>query len=167
MNLNLGSGVHPAPGWVNIDRNRLDDWQVDVVASVLELPFADNVADRAYFGHVLEHLSYDGDALVAIREAYRVLKPGGELGVVGPAFDLAIETKQPDWLLDAIRANPDPNDTSGLGHQWTATVLNTWNLVLTVFHNAVVVPVTDICRDTGWPNTADASWQVAILASKP
>src|ERR1017187_4875679 len=101
VNLNIGSGVHPAPGWVNIDRNLLDDWQVDVIADALDLPFGDDVADRAYFGHVLEHLSYNGDALVALREAYRVLKPGGELGVVGPAMDLALLTGQPQWLLDA------------------------------------------------------------------
>jgi SAM-dependent methyltransferase len=166
MNLNLGSGVHPAPDWVNVDMNVLDDWQVDVVASVLYLPFTDEVADRAYFGHVLEHLSYLEDAPGALAEAWRVLKPGGELGVVGPAMDLAIETGQPDWLLEAIRMNPDLNDTSGLGHKWEANVENTLHLVQFVFPNARVVPVADISRDSGWPNTATASWQVAIIASK-
>lgn len=171
MKINIGSGVHPAPGWVNVDRNIIEDFQVDVVASALDLPFADGCADRAYFGHVLEHLSYEENAPKALREAWRVLRSGGELGVVGPAMDLAIETEQPQFILDAIEAGtpmevPD-GEPIGFNHQWTATVTNTWELVQSVFPNARVAVVTEVDRDSGWPNEETSLWQVAILASKP
>ena len=173
MNLNVGSGVHPAPDWINIDLNAPDDWEVDVVASAMDLPFENGVADRVYFGHTLEHLSYNEDAVQALREAWRTLKVGGLVGVVGPAMDLAIETKQPEWLIDAIKITPVPDDyvydsdtPAGLGHLWEANVQNTLDLVRSVFPNALVVPVAQVCRDTGWPNTETSPWQVAVIGSK-
>lgn len=173
VRLNIGSGVHPAPGWVNIDRNSPDDWAVDVVATALDLPFADKSADRAYFGHILEHLSYDGDAVAALREAWRVLKYGGELGVVGPAMDLALETGQPEGIIEAIKITPvdpdyeyDSETPAGLGHLWEANVANTFELVRSVFPNALVVPVEQINRATGWPNEETSPWQVAIIATR-
>ena len=171
--LNVGSGVHPFTGWVNIDLNSPDDWHVDVVASALDLPFEDGCADRVFFGHTLEHLSYDEDAPQALREAWRVLRVGGELGVVGPAMDLAIKTEQPQHILDAIKITPvdpdyhyDSGTPPGLGHLWEANVSNTHELVAFVFPNALVIPVDQVHEENGWPNCELSGWQVAIVASK-
>lgn len=172
--LNIGSGVHPAPEpWLNVDANSPDDWNVDVVASALDLPFEDGCADRVYFGHILEHLSYEVDAPQALREAWRVLRVGGELGVVGPAMDLALKTGQPQGIIDAIKITPvdpdyqyDSNTPAGLGHLWEANVDNTYALVKSVFPNALLVSVELISRQTQWPNTEVSPWQVAIVASK-
>lgn len=173
LRLNVGSGVHPHEGWVNVDRNAPPDWHVDVEASALDLPFDDECADRVYFGHIMEHLSYDTDAPRALREAWRVLRGGGLVGIVGPAMDLAIETDQPEGIIEAIKITPVDDDykynsetPAGLGHLWEANVANTLELVRSVFPNALVVPVDQLCLNTGWPNHETSPWQVAIVASK-
>lgn len=177
MKLNIGSGIHPLAGWVNIDLNDPGEAggqiQIDVIASCLDLPFPDECADMAYFGHILEHLTYDVDAPRALREAHRCLKPGGVLGVVGPAMDLAIETQQPDGIIEAIKVTPvDPNATEPYGgavghsHLWEANTNNTFQLVSSVFPNALVLPVDQFSHGTGWPNVDTSPWQVAIFASK-
>lgn len=47
------------------------------------LPIADGSADAAYCSHVLEHLSYE-DLKVALRNTYRILRPGGVFRLVLP-----------------------------------------------------------------------------------
>lgn len=55
--------------------NRLDVNNVDLVGcSAEELPFADDSFDLVYSSHVLEHIP---DQKKALREIYRVLRPGG------------------------------------------------------------------------------------------
>ena len=168
MNLNVGSGPHPAPGWVNMDI--YPGWEgVDVVGSALAVPFNDETFDRVYMGHVLEHLTYTEGAPAALNEAWRVLRVGGELSVVGPAMDLAIATEQPQNILDAIEAHPwtpDSEDSPGAHHEWTATEANTLELVQSVFPSAQLVDLDGIEREFGWPNTECSKWQVAILAVK-
>ena len=162
--INVGSGVHPCPGWINLD-SYTTHAPIEVQGSALALPFGECCADRVFFGHTLEHLSYDDTALVALREAYRVLKVGGELGVVGPAMDLALEQGEPQNIIDAIAVTPFDPEHPGWGHLWTADSVNTLELVQGVFANAHIVPVAEIIRRTGWPNTVASTWQVAILAS--
>ena len=47
-------------------------------ASLLNLPFADDSFDAAYMSSVLEHVT---DPLPVLRELFRVVKPGGVVGV--------------------------------------------------------------------------------------
>jgi predicted SAM-dependent methyltransferase len=98
LRLNLGSGHHPKPGWVN----------VDLFAPVADLrldlrrpwPFGSGSAVHIYAEHVFEHLEYanvyesnawnlespdrPSEALTFLSECRRVLTPGGELDLVVP-----------------------------------------------------------------------------------
>jgi SAM-dependent methyltransferase len=58
-----------------------DSNRVDVICPATDLNFADNIFDTAFCTQVLEHV-YDHHAVV--REANRVLKPGGKLILTVP-----------------------------------------------------------------------------------
>lgn len=79
--LNLGCGTDPIAGYVNIDREpyALTDLKLDLDGE--EWPFLDgSVSDiRAY--HVLEHMD---DLLWVMKEAWRVMVPGGLLEITTP-----------------------------------------------------------------------------------
>jgi SAM-dependent methyltransferase len=66
-----------------------------------KLPHADGSIDYVYTSHFLEHLSRD-DAGKLIREAFRVLKPGGLVRVVVP--DLAIGASH---YVATVQSNPN------------------------------------------------------------
>lgn len=53
-------------------------------ADLCNLPFADNDFDIVICSHVLEHIK---DDLKAMREIYRVIKPGGEAIIIVPMKD--------------------------------------------------------------------------------
>lgn len=69
--LNVGCGHLSKPGFVNLDIAKVDG--VDVVGSVLALPFATGSMDLVECQDVLEHV----DVTAAMREVHRVLRPGG------------------------------------------------------------------------------------------
>lgn len=79
--LNVGCGEHPLAYWTNLDMDRTV--RADVYADVPPLPFPDRSMDEIYAGHFLEHLDPD-TAKEFLNECYRVLVPGGRLGVVVP-----------------------------------------------------------------------------------
>lgn len=71
--VNLGAGqtrLHPRMQNVEIEPGP----QIDIVASVTDLPFADNSVDLVVTQEVLEHVPLP---LKAMEEIRRVLKPGG------------------------------------------------------------------------------------------
>jgi predicted SAM-dependent methyltransferase len=82
--LNIGCGEYRlsnAHGWVNLDEAQ--ESQADLKFHVPPLPWPDNTLGEIYAGHFLEHLSQlDGRHFLA--ECYRVLVPGGQLGIVVP-----------------------------------------------------------------------------------
>lgn len=84
---NVGSGQRPFHSnfghvqWINVDS--VAKWNPDLVCDGNSLPCPDGDADYFVLHHVLEHFGCgEGDSL--IREAYRVLKPGGSLLVFVP-----------------------------------------------------------------------------------
>ena len=83
--LNFGCGTRHAPGWTNIDFHG-DGIHVRRVNLLTGFPFPDNSFEAAYSSHVLEHFTPQQGAFL-VREACRVLKPGGTLRTVVPDLE--------------------------------------------------------------------------------
>jgi predicted SAM-dependent methyltransferase len=87
LRLNLGSGLTPIPGFVNVDALE-DSPGVDVIADISErLPFDDGAADLVYASHLLEHFPTD-EVPRLLAEWRRVLRPGGVLLVAVPDLEV-------------------------------------------------------------------------------
>lgn len=108
--LNYGCGPHYFPGWLNTDIVRTAVINPDLVTTPgAMLPFPTGHFERAYCGHVLEHIPW-ADVPAAIAEIARTVRPGGEIAVVGPDFSKA---------LDELRA--EPNSRHKLERVWEIT----------------------------------------------
>lgn len=108
--LNFGCGSRWSPDWVNIDFD-VTGPNVKQCNLLKGFPFPDNSFDAAYSSHVLEHFTLEqGEYL--LKEALRVLKPGGLLRIVVP--DLESTLREFVRLLDC-------HDGSALAekkHEW-------------------------------------------------
>jgi predicted SAM-dependent methyltransferase len=160
--LNVGSGRHYADGWVNIDvlpeeGQRPPDFAIGV--EEMDAHFPDRVFEKAYLGHVLEHLPWDG-VVSGLRHVARKVVEGGTIMVVGPCIRKVFETRQPIEMVDAIVSDPR-HARQPWGHQWTPTE----ELVLWAMNEAGLDCVTawpvEKVKAPGWPNPSAASWQMA------
>lgn len=94
MRLNLGSGMYPLDGFINLD---------GVLGhSLYPLDVPDDTADEIRASHVLEHFGHRKTVLV-LADWVRALKPGGLLKIAVPNFDTAVAEYQ------AFNANPSGN----------------------------------------------------------
>ena len=97
--VNAGSGQRPFQSeegviqWINVDKQ--ERWNPDVIADCANMGmFQSGQFDYVVSHHVIEHWGCN-DAIPFIREAYRVLKPGGSLLVFVP--DLRALAQK--WLM--------------------------------------------------------------------
>jgi SAM-dependent methyltransferase len=112
IKLNLGCGGQVVDGWTNVDyalgarlattpvlgpavrKLRLFrmEWnpKIHIHDLTKPLPWADGSVDACYTSHTVEHMSRDEGARL-VREAFRVLKPGGVLRVVVPDLHAFVE----------------------------------------------------------------------------
>jgi len=82
LNLHLGCGRNIKPGWINVDSFAPEaDLRLDLREP---LPFGDDSAAIVHSEHFLEHLEYPDEVCHLLKEAFRVLAPGGRLSVVVP-----------------------------------------------------------------------------------
>ncbi len=130
--LNLGCGPHSAVGWLNVDVVQADRTQPDVLVNPGEpLPFPDGHFERAYLGHILEHVRWD-DVPKLLKDVCRVVKRGGEVCILGPDSKLVLEAWKRgetdekmvwDILEDATHHQYEAmhRDWDGARHFWNAT----------------------------------------------
>lgn len=89
MKLHLGCGSKILDGYINIDVRPLPG--VHVVSSIDNLSmFSDEAVNVIYCCHVLEHLSRH-TVQSALKEWYRVLKPGGIVRISVPNFEAIVQ----------------------------------------------------------------------------
>ena len=99
VKLHVGCGKNYFEGWVNIDNNSDNNIsRLDIIMDLRDpLPFPDNSVDYLYNEHFLEHLSLN-EGLAAIREFFRVLKPGGVMRIAMPDLESMVAAyMDPDW----------------------------------------------------------------------
>jgi len=81
--LNLGCGVFPKTGYINVDISPRSKADVVHDLTIFPYPFEDESFGIIEADHVLEHLQ---DVFAAMRELHRILKRGGRLVVRVPHF---------------------------------------------------------------------------------
>ncbi len=85
MRLHIG-GEEAKKGWQIL--NAQDATYVDFVGDCGDLrQFAENSIDEIYASHILEHLGYQEELPKALKEWYRVIKPGGKVMISVPDLD--------------------------------------------------------------------------------
>lgn len=130
IKVNIGCGMNPTLNWDNYDNSYsiilssyplitkllyklqiLNDQQVSYINfcknnkikwanASKHIPISDNTVDVLYSSHMLEHLDQQ-EACVFMKEAFRVLRPGGTIRIVVP--DLA-------RLVEIYNINRDANE---------------------------------------------------------
>src|SRR5579859_3678044 len=117
VRLNIGSGAWPLETWVNVEQD--SNLPAELHAIVPPIPYADETVDEIYAGHFLEHLKHP-IAAEFLRECYRVLRPGGRVGIVVPDTRtiMAEYLKQSriavEWPYGQLRAVADLDEVCGL-----------------------------------------------------
>lgn len=83
--LNLGCGTKYHKDWINIDfvSNNKDILSYDLLKGI---PYKNNSFDVVYHSDLIEHFSKT-DALIFIKECYRVLIPGGIIRIATPNLE--------------------------------------------------------------------------------
>ncbi|MFX1569208.1 MAG: methyltransferase domain-containing protein [Promethearchaeota archaeon] len=148
MKLNIGCGKQYKPDYCNIDL--FDDLIADKKMSVLDLEFDDFSCEKVKLIQVVEHLGLY-QAIYALSEIFRVLKPNGKLILETPDLEKAFQIylnsdyEQKKDVLSWIYGLPH----EGLEHKFCFTPqmlheilekLGFENLVQTRFYNAESIP---------------------------
>lgn len=125
IRLHIG-GREPKSGWkiMNIQPGPY----VDYIGNCISLEqFTDSSVDEVYASHVLEHLGFREELPKALKEIWRVLKPGGMLKVSVPDLDtlcyLFTHEKVPkeqkfSLMMHMFGAQEDEHDFHKVGLTW-------------------------------------------------
>lgn len=109
LRLDFGCGVRKKEGYHGIDIKPFPGVDTVLDAGTQPWPWGDNTVDEVYASHFIEHLTAQ-QRIHFVNEAYRVLKPNGQLNMVAPSWS-------------SMRAYGD------LTHQWPP-VTQFWPLYL-------------------------------------
>jgi GT2 family glycosyltransferase len=115
IRLNLGAGGIDIPGTLSLD---LHDNRAEIIGDALQLDLDNETVAEIYAIHLFEHLSpYKADD--ALREWFRVLKPGGRLVMEMPNVEELCkqftQTKDFDKRWGVLNALYAPVNTTGEG----------------------------------------------------
>ncbi len=81
--VNIGAGESGRSGWINIDA--FPRANISIVCDCRQkLPLPDGSARGVFTEHFFEHLEYYSEGPAFIRDAFRILRPGGTLRIVVP-----------------------------------------------------------------------------------
>jgi hypothetical protein len=92
LRVNLGCGLLPMDGYVNVDMRELPG--VDVVAGIDDLPFDPDSLAEIYSAHTLEHFPQEQLQRTLLPYWRSLLKPGGQFRAVVPDIAAMIEQYQ-------------------------------------------------------------------------
>jgi hypothetical protein len=99
LKLNLGSGTHPLPGYVNVDKFGAPDVLHDL--ETFPWPWETSTVDEIVLNHVLEHLGESTATFLGVmKELYRVAAPGATIRIVVP------HPRHDDFLSDPTHVRP-------------------------------------------------------------
>lgn len=178
--LNVGCGPHLADGWVNTDVIKTDEINPDIIVTLEDpFPFESGSFDRAYIGHVIEHMPWDSlpgwlDKLAL------VLSPTAEVMFVGPDSLRAIEgyrlgrTKWEEMLaiIENVTSYHDGQERwTEDRHQWNCFEERVVNLLtncgwINVEPKGVALG-GQLPKLEDWPVVSQARCQFAISANPP
>jgi predicted SAM-dependent methyltransferase len=85
LRVNLGCGQLPLEGYLNIDRRELPG--VDVIASVDNLPFAENTLAELFSAHLVEHFPQEEFRRRILPYWHNLLRQGGQFRAVMPDWE--------------------------------------------------------------------------------
>ncbi len=88
VRVNLGAGHIALPGYLNLDGRELPD--IDVVASVDDLPFEAGTLTEIFSAHLLEHFPVEELRKVLLPHWVSMLVPGGKFVAVVPDMESMI-----------------------------------------------------------------------------
>jgi SAM-dependent methyltransferase len=90
--LDLGAGAQAKPGFVSIDRFLLPGVEAVADLDAPHLPFEDDSFDLVYAFHSLEHAA---DLMGAMREVWRVGRPGAQVCITAPYYTMSLNLANP------------------------------------------------------------------------
>jgi SAM-dependent methyltransferase len=91
-----------APGWVELRLDIDPGVEPDIVASITDMsPMPDKAVDAVYSHHNIEHV-FAHEVVHAIREFFRVLRPGGEVLLATPDMQGVAKTIASGRLEDPL-----------------------------------------------------------------
>lgn len=91
--LDFGCSTNKTDGALGVDIDIQNNPDLVFDLNRFPYPVQDSTVDRIYAKHILEHL---GDLYGIFREAYRILKPGGEFIIEVPHFSCRVAYSEPE-----------------------------------------------------------------------
>jgi predicted SAM-dependent methyltransferase len=105
--LQIGSGPHLLPGWLNTDFEPVSA-ESPFMDATLPFPLPDAAFDHVFSEHMIEHIRFEA-GLFMLGECRRVLRPGGRIRLATPdarqlvrLFDAPLDHSQQRYLDFAV-----------------------------------------------------------------
>jgi predicted SAM-dependent methyltransferase len=99
--LEIGAGPVLRPGWLSTDlqeRPAADGASVMTLDATQVFPLPNDSFDCVYSEHMIEHITFNAGQNM-LREAHRILKPGGVIRIATPSIGMLLRMMSPDRTL--------------------------------------------------------------------